>query len=99
VVNLPQRIEAGMLPEPNSGCWLWEGFVNPAGYGMVHSLEETAQSRLAHRVVYEALRGVIPSGLCLDHLCLTACCVNPDHLGVVTLSENTKRAHRRKTVT
>lgn len=34
----------------------------------------------AHRVVYEALRGPIPDGLVIDHLCRNRACVNPSGL-------------------
>lgn len=28
-----ERFLAMVSPEPNSGCWLWEGTVNSGGYG------------------------------------------------------------------
>ncbi len=95
-MDLPDRIQSKISPEPNSGCWLWTAFTNRAGYGMVYSLERTAQNRLAHRVVYEAIKGPIPDRMTLDHLCNMPACVNPDHLEPVTRSENTKRARRNK---
>ena len=38
------------------------------------------------------MRGPIPEGLTLDHLCRVRACVNPAHLEPVTLRENTLRS-------
>lgn len=46
---------------------------------------------MAHRYVYESIRGPIPEGLVLDHLCRNTSCVNPDHLEPVTYGENFRR--------
>lgn len=76
---------------PFSGCWIWNGRTggqkNP--YGVV-SLSHS-KSVGAHRYVYELLRGPIPQGLHLDHLCMLPLCVNPDHLEPVTPKENARR--------
>lgn len=72
--------------EPFSGCWLWNGRLNKDGYG------RTADDKLAHRVSYTLLKGAIPDGLELDHLCRVRCCVSPDHLEPVTQAENFRRS-------
>lgn len=43
---------------------------------------------LVHRVMYERMRGPIPRGLELDHICRVRRCVNPFHLRAVTHKEN-----------
>ncbi len=58
------------------------------GYGLVFA---EGKRRVAHRVVYKVLRGDVPKGLDLDHLCRNRRCVNPDHLEIVTHRENVLR--------
>lgn len=73
--------------DDESGCWLWTGYIRPAGYGEFWVKGKKA----AHRWAYERFVGPIPEGLQLDHLCRVRHCVNPDHLEPVTNWENTRR--------
>lgn len=82
-------------PEPNTGCWLWTGRQNRQGYGSVRIPGSDGHCTMAHRLVYSRLRGAIPNGLTLDHLCRVKSCVNPNHLEPVTLRVNIERAKRR----
>ena len=66
-------------------CWEWQKYIGTHGYGIINS------NKLAHRVSYEIFKGIIPDGLQIDHICRNRKCVNPDHLEVVTASENIKR--------
>jgi hypothetical protein len=78
-------------------CIPWTGRINVDGYG-------TIGCRLAHRVAWIDVHGVIPDGLELDHLCHdpevcqlgSACphrrCCNVEHLEVVTHTENIRRS-------
>jgi hypothetical protein len=65
-------------------CWPWKGVTGPSGYG-------TFRNYRAHRVAYTLMRGPIPDGLTLDHLCRNPSCVNPQHLEPVTSVVNTMR--------
>ncbi|MBN7481011.1 HNH endonuclease signature motif containing protein [Mycobacteroides abscessus] len=77
---------------PSGDCWLWTASTNGKGYS-TFGLLRTKTSYLAHRVVWELLRGVIPDGFTLDHsVCGTKRCVNPDHLEIVTRRVNSWRA-------
>ena len=69
-------------------CWHWTGAKNNWGYG---SLGVNGIAMGAHRFAYELLRGPIPQGLQIDHLCRTPSCVNPAHMEVVTEKENILR--------
>lgn len=80
-----------VYPCPITGCWLWGASVRKkrGGYGQFTVKHGTvAQS---HRIAYELIKGPIPEGLVLDHLCRVTCCVNPDHLEPVTAVENFMR--------
>ena len=69
-------------------CWLWKGTIMLNGYGQFKTRN---QRHLAHRFAYNAVRGAIPDGLQLDHLCRVRACVNPDHLEPVTGTVNILR--------
>lgn len=79
--------------DKSGDCWMWTGYVLSNGYGQIATRKQPTASgtRLAHRVAYELVRGPIPDGLVLDHLCRTRLCVNPDHLEPVTEAENVRR--------
>jgi hypothetical protein len=75
-------------------CWVWTGARTGAGYGAftVRDFERgSTNTVLAHRFAYESIRGPIPDGLGLDHLCRNRSCVNPLHLEPVTARTNTLR--------
>lgn len=84
-----------VFPEPNSGCWIYAGGDNGHGYGAFHT---KSGRRYAHRIAYEEIKGPIPKGMELDHLCCVRCCCNPDHLEPVTRKENQRRAAARGAV-
>ncbi len=83
-----ERFSAKVMPEPNSGCWLWTAAVDLKGYGKFWNGDRLVG---AHRFSYEFHNGPIPEGLHIDHLCSVTCCVNPEHLEAVTPRENCQR--------
>lgn len=85
--SLEERFWEKVMPEPNSGCWLWVGALSK-GYG---SISVSGRNQGAHRVSYEMLRARIPDGFDIDHLCRNPSCVNPDHLEPVTRAVNVQR--------
>lgn len=75
-------------PEPNTGCWLWTGTTDGAGYGRVMDKGRGVQ---AHRFVWALANGPIPKGLCVRHfVCGQPLCVNPGHLRLGTVADNNR---------
>jgi hypothetical protein len=81
-------------PKDGDGCWLWFGATQQQGYGLwtfYPPAHPKKKLQVAHRVMWELVRGPIPAGLELDHLCRQKSCVNPDHLEPVTHAVNLQR--------
>lgn len=71
-----------------STCWLWLGATGDYG----HAIFKLGKNNVpAYRFAWEQLRGPIPEGKVLDHLCRVPQCVNPDHLEPVGNGENVLR--------
>ena len=91
VQQVLNRLLDKIEPVPECGCWLWTGATKGEDeYGKVYIGNK---SYPAHRLLYEILKGEVPKGLVLDHLCRVRICVNPEHLEVVTSRENTMRGN------
>jgi hypothetical protein len=90
--RLSERFWSKVVPEPNSGCWLWIGSVGKNGYARFLA---DGRTRNAHRYAYSILVGEVASDLELDHLCRVRCCVNPAHLEAVTKAVNVARGLAR----
>ena len=89
-VSLKERFMQKVKKIEN-GCWEWQAYKN-LGYG---KFKYKGEMRLAHRVSYEIFIEEINSGLVVDHICYNKGCVNPDHLQLLTLKENSSRGGKR----
>ena len=83
--------------EGAGGCWLWTGGQARGGYGSFKRDQRQfgpGSMVVAHRWAWEAMRGSIPEGMLLDHVCRVRLCVNPEHLRVVTPRVNAVENNR-----
>ena len=92
--SIPQPLEprfwAKVDKDGPNGCWVWTAHLS-GGYDRFHVAPGRAEA-LAHRFAWQLIRGVIPDGLELDHLCRNRACCNPDHLEPVTHRKNMVRS-------
>lgn len=91
-----KRFMDRVMPEPNTGCWLWLGNIEPwSGYSRFRLGGRGARIYRAHRLSFIHFVGNIAEDAPLDHVrargCNLRCCVNPDHLEPVSTAENTRR--------
>lgn len=75
-----------------NGCWIWQGYIGPHGYGGVRF---QGRSIMAHRASYILTNGEIPEDAVIDHLCSVKSCINPSHLEAVSHRLNIQRAWNR----
>lgn len=68
----------------SSDCHFWTGGKDWNGYGLFNA-ERTIR---AHIFAWRQIYGPPPLGMIVSHLCNTPCCVNIDHLTLMTHAEN-----------
>lgn len=77
--------------QQNDGCWLWIGAKQSTKNLVYGVYRESGKLRRAHLVYWERIKGKVPEGLELDHLCRNTLCVRPEHLEPVTHKVNVFR--------
>lgn len=80
------------VPEPNSGCWLWDKAIGSTGYG---HFKINGKLMTAHRVSYAISRNLSVAPDYILHKCDVPFCVNPEHLYAGTKRDNSIDMARR----
>jgi len=80
-----QNLKARIAVDQN-GCWLWQGFVHPNGYGKVN-LRGYGNLNI-HRAVWIMKNGSLRTDQYVCHRCDVKRCCNPDHLWLGTPKDN-----------
>ena len=90
------KIELNSEPG-DADCVVWTRSADKRGYGQLNlPRSEFGKVRKtgAHRAAWLALKGDIPEGLQIDHLCYNTLCVNVKHMELVTIQVNLERRRR-----
>lgn len=93
-----QRFTSKIEIDPSTNCWEWTGATVAKGYGRFRRGTREEGVAWAHRWAYAVFVGRIPRGLSIDHICNNRSCVNPRHLRLLSLADNTARANHRRAV-
>lgn len=76
-----------VIPEPNTGCLLWEGAAGSGGYGKV--TRGGKQLRVTH-LAWEERHGPVPEGAMVLHRCDVPACCNVEHLFLGNARDNAR---------
>jgi hypothetical protein len=79
-----------MRVERNGECWDYTG----APSMRYPTIKRGGVAVPAYKYLWGLIRGPLPDGFVLDHLCRRTRCVRPLHLEPVTPAENTARSNR-----
>lgn len=94
-----QKVDKSSGPD---SCWHWIANIDRGGYGLFS--RGRGRSIGAHRMAYLLVKGEIPPGMQVDHVChvpsecvavpcLHRRCVNPAHLATATPRQNSLRSN------
>jgi len=97
-MNIEDRFWQKVHPEPNTGCWLWDGATNGYGYGRINLGKCGPGAGLisAHHFSWHLAGREMPDGLNLLHKCDVPACVNPDHLYLGSIADNNRDCRQKR---
>lgn len=90
------RFHEKYMINQQTGCWNWTAAKNSKGYGVFGGGLGSGKVMLAHRWALWKLKNVeLPPDMVVDHTCNNKTCVNPEHLRLVTPTENVMGTHHQ----
>ncbi|MFD5107147.1 HNH endonuclease signature motif containing protein [Streptomyces cinereoruber] len=72
----------------------WTATFSPEKRGYMRISLPGRRREGVHVFAYKLFVGAIPDGMTVDHICFNTACWRPDHLQLLTRSENAKRCRR-----
>jgi hypothetical protein len=85
---LKKRFWSKVTIEETDKCWEWNATKNPEGYG---GFRANGKMEKSHRVAWGLMKGVIPDGLDVHHVCGNKGCCRPSHMEILTRLEHCHR--------
>ena len=93
---------ARSIPEPNTGCWIWEGMSIGGKYAHIKTQRHRAaasegrpQIQTVSRLICEEIHGALTNNEVARHTCDQPLCVNPAHIIRGSIKDNQQDCIRR----
>jgi len=88
--SIRERLEQQRKIDPDTGCWLWTGYINTDGYGRIRYRGRRLHVHRLSLHVYKDFDLDSELQACHEPICKTRKCFNPDHLRPDTCWSNVR---------